>query len=176
MTEMKLLRLLSHFSSELLRLSNRRGHLRKCKRPDEKADLLCWGIVIIIINILCHLINHHHHIFDVSSSCHSHCHHLWNLWMVILFETQVRLGQNGIMDFKSHPYFVGVDWDNITQSTAPYIPEVYTTNSMLGLAQWVQYWAKIFLERNDLRSGQIWLLKIPLKPVSYSKHLTESYH
>ena len=50
--------------------------------------------------------------------------HLWNLWMIIIFETQVRLGQNGIMDFKSHPYFVGVDWDNITQSTAPYIPEV----------------------------------------------------
>ena len=123
MTEMKLLRLLSRFSSELLRLPNRRGHLRKCKRPDEKADLLCWGIVIIIL-ILYHFINHHLHIFHESSPCHFH--QLWNLWMIIIFETQVRLGQNGIMDFKSHPYFVGVDWDNITQSTAPYIPEVKT--------------------------------------------------
>jgi len=42
----------------------------------------------------------------------------------LICSAEVRLGQNGIMDFKSHPYFVGVDWDNITQSTAPYIPEV----------------------------------------------------
>ena len=34
------------------------------------------------------------------------------------------MGQNGILDFKNHPYFSGVDWENITQSTAPYIPEV----------------------------------------------------
>merc|ERR1740129_865450 len=34
------------------------------------------------------------------------------------------MGQNGILDFRSHPFFTGVDWDNITQSTAPYIPEV----------------------------------------------------
>ena len=28
------------------------------------------------------------------------------------------------LDFQSHPFFAGVDWDNITSSTAPYIPEV----------------------------------------------------
>lgn len=35
-----------------------------------------------------------------------------------------RLGQHGIEDFKRHPWFEGIDWDNIRLGQAPYLPEV----------------------------------------------------
>lgn len=36
----------------------------------------------------------------------------------------IRLGQKGIEDFKKHPWFDGVDWENLRNATAPYIPDV----------------------------------------------------
>ncbi|KAK7598361.1 hypothetical protein V9T40_006596 [Parthenolecanium corni] len=42
----------------------------------------------------------------------------------LICTAEIRLGQKGISDFKSHSWFEGVDWDHIRDSKAPYIPEV----------------------------------------------------
>ena len=35
-----------------------------------------------------------------------------------------RLGKNGIEEIKKHPFFKGVDWDNIRNTKAPFIPDI----------------------------------------------------
>ncbi|XP_019696393.1 serine/threonine-protein kinase Genghis Khan isoform X3 [Harpegnathos saltator] len=47
-----------------------------------------------------------------------------DLMRKLICSSEFRLGQNGIDDFKKHPWFDGVNWDTLRDSTAPYIPEV----------------------------------------------------
>ena len=41
----------------------------------------------------------------------------------LICEPKVRLGRNGIDDFKGHPFFSGIDWDDVRSLNPPYIPE-----------------------------------------------------
>ena len=42
----------------------------------------------------------------------------------LIADPEVRLGRNGADEIKSHPFFDGVDWDNLRQQIAPYQPSV----------------------------------------------------
>ncbi|XP_050679355.1 serine/threonine-protein kinase Genghis Khan [Leptidea sinapis] len=42
----------------------------------------------------------------------------------LICASETRLGKNGIQDFKSHPWFSGVDWESIREASAPFVPDV----------------------------------------------------
>ncbi|KAJ6656916.1 hypothetical protein lerEdw1_002917 [Lerista edwardsae] len=69
------------------------------------------------------IMNHEDHlqfppdITDVSDSAK-------DLIRGLLCRQELRLGQKGIEDFRRHPFFAGIDWDNLRSSTPPYVPEV----------------------------------------------------
>ncbi|GMR59911.1 hypothetical protein PMAYCL1PPCAC_30106 [Pristionchus mayeri] len=47
-----------------------------------------------------------------------------DLMMKLICAREIRLGRSGLNDFKEHPFFVGINWDELRQATPPYRPEV----------------------------------------------------
>lgn len=42
----------------------------------------------------------------------------------LICERDVRLGRKGLSDFRSHPFFSGINWGSMHKLPAPFIPEV----------------------------------------------------
>lgn len=42
----------------------------------------------------------------------------------LICDADTRLGRNGFEEIKAHPFFNGIDWDNLRDLTPPYIPKV----------------------------------------------------
>ncbi|XP_019131738.1 myotonin-protein kinase isoform X2 [Larimichthys crocea] len=42
----------------------------------------------------------------------------------LICEREVRLGRKGSSDFRSHPFFCGLDWSSLHKLPAPYLPDV----------------------------------------------------
>jgi len=42
----------------------------------------------------------------------------------MLCDNENRLGYNGVDEIKSHPFFKGLDWNNLRNTKSPFIPKV----------------------------------------------------
>ena len=42
----------------------------------------------------------------------------------LICDRSVRLGKNGLSDFREHPFFAGIEWETIRDQVPPYIPEI----------------------------------------------------
>lgn len=52
-------------------------------------------------------------------------HHAKDLICRLICEAPYRLGaRRGLAEFREHPFFKGIDWDNLSKAQAPFIPEL----------------------------------------------------
>ena len=42
----------------------------------------------------------------------------------LMTDASNRLGANGVQEIKDHPFFKGIDWQNLRKTKSPYIPKV----------------------------------------------------
>jgi len=42
----------------------------------------------------------------------------------LICDRSIRLGKNGLSDFRSHPFFEGIQWETIRDQVPPYVPEI----------------------------------------------------
>lgn len=59
----------------------------------------------------------------IPEDCHL-SHEAEDLLRKLICNPQHRLGRKGAHEIQAHPYFRGVDWDNLRQYDAPHIPEL----------------------------------------------------
>ncbi|XP_018409819.1 PREDICTED: serine/threonine-protein kinase MRCK gamma [Nanorana parkeri] len=69
------------------------------------------------------IMNHEEHL-QFPSDVTDVSEHAKDLIKQLICRQEKRLGRGGVRDFKKHPFFSGVDWDNIHTAVPPYIPEV----------------------------------------------------
>jgi len=64
----------------------------------------------------------------------------------LLCEQENRLGINGVEEIKAHPFFKGVDWNNLRMQRAPFIPQLSSPID-------TSYFDEYALEENDDDDG-----------------------
>ena len=47
-----------------------------------------------------------------------------DLIMRMINNSEVRLGKNGVQEIKEHPFFKNVDWNNLRNTKAPFVPDI----------------------------------------------------
>jgi serine/threonine-protein kinase MRCK len=51
----------------------------------------------------------------------------------LICSAEKRFGKNGLDDFKNHPWFVSIDWDNIRDSKCMFV----VLNKKVGTGVWI---------------------------------------